>query len=103
MGIARNLAANSAAENATTWSSSANNGGVGTTLTLAQRMYGPPHLRNRPPVSDSLVAYGGIVSCSDHLGMVAQGGVVVLERERERERVGVKRETIGDSKRNKDY
>ena len=85
MGIAGNLAANSAAENATTWSSSANNGGVGTTLTLAQRMYGPPHLRNRPPVSDSLVAYGGIVSCSDHLGMVAQGGVVVLERERERE------------------
>uniref|UniRef100_A0A2N9H2A3 Uncharacterized protein n=1 Tax=Fagus sylvatica TaxID=28930 RepID=A0A2N9H2A3_FAGSY len=99
MGIARNLAANSAAENAATWSSSANNGGVGTTLTPTQRTYSPPHLRNRPPVSDSLVAYGGIVSCSDHLGMVAQGGVVVRERERERE----KRETIGDSNRNKDY
>ena len=97
MGIAGNLAANSAAENATTWSSSANNGGVGTTLTLAQRMYGPPHLRNRPPVSDSLVAYGGIVSCSDHLGMVAQGGVVVLDRERERERES--RSEEGDHRR----
>ena len=95
MGIARNLAANSAAENATTWSSSANNGGVGTTLTPAQRTYSPPHLRNRPPVSDSLIAYSGFVSCSDHLGMVARGGVVVLERERERE----SRREEGDHKR----
>ena len=86
MGIARNLAANSAAKNTATWSSSANNGGVGTTLTPAQRTYGPPHLRNRPHVSDSLIAYGGIISCSDHLGMVAWGGVVVLKRERESRR-----------------
>jgi hypothetical protein len=66
--ISGNSAANSATENAATRSSSANNGGVGTTSTPARSTYDPPHLQNRPPVFDSLVAYSGIVSCSDHLG-----------------------------------
>ena len=71
MGIAGNSVANSAAENAATQSSSANNRGVGTTSTPTRRTYDTPHLWNRPPVSDSLVSYSGIVSCRDHLGMVA--------------------------------
>ena len=86
VGIAGNSVANSAAENAATQSSSANNRGEGTTSTPARRTYDTPHLWNRPPVSDSLVSYSGIVSCRDHLGMVAWGGVVLLERLRERMR-----------------
>jgi ATP-dependent RNA helicase DDX3X len=46
------LAANSAAENAATGSSSANNGVVGTASAPSRSTYVPPHLRSRPPASD---------------------------------------------------
>ncbi|GMY16089.1 DEAD-box ATP-dependent RNA helicase 37-like [Fagus crenata] len=63
------MAANSAAENAATGSSSANNGSVGTTSAPTRSTYVPPHLRNRPPVSDSPApAYSGPVSSNDRPG-----------------------------------
>ncbi|XP_075635391.1 DEAD-box ATP-dependent RNA helicase 37-like [Castanea sativa] len=64
------LAANSAAENATAGSSSANNGPVGTASAPPSRStYVPPHLRNRPAVSDAPApAYSGPVSNNDRPG-----------------------------------
>ncbi|XP_020206090.1 DEAD-box ATP-dependent RNA helicase 37 [Cajanus cajan] len=46
------LAANSAAENAGTWSS-ANNVGTGSTVAPSRPVYVPPHLRNRQPSAES--------------------------------------------------
>ncbi|XP_065630145.1 DEAD-box ATP-dependent RNA helicase 37 [Quercus suber] len=64
------LAANSAAENATAGSSSANNGPVGTVSAPPSRStYVPPHLRNRPAVSNAPApAYSVPVSNNDRPG-----------------------------------
>lgn len=65
------LAANSAPESATAGSSSANNGGIDTMSAAARRTYVPPHLRNRPPVSEPPApAQSGPVSSNDRAGNV---------------------------------